>query len=187
VIAYIVTEGQFDGALLTRLLAEEVRSGVHITSGSGKSGAQSLARSLVAARRRPVALVLDADTTEEALIREERLVARELLAMASPGIPTEVIMAVPSMEVLFFKDRNLLGRLTADNLPDEQWVQARFQPRRVLEQFLRTARASVHGLPDLLRGLEDADVALMREHPPVSEILGFLRETAFTGAAEAPS
>ena len=102
--AYIVTEGQFDVALLSRLLAHEVRSGVRVVSASGKSGAQSLARSLVAARRLPVALVLDADTTDKALVREQRLVARELLTMASPGIPTEVFMAVPSIEILFFTD-----------------------------------------------------------------------------------
>jgi len=179
---YIVTEGQFDATLLSRLLAEEVQVGVTIVAASGKSGAQSLARSLVAARRRPVALVLDADTTDEAFVHRQRLVARELLAMASPGIPTEVFMAVPSMEVLFFADPALLGRLTG-GLAGDQSARGRYQPKQVLQEFLRMGLAPVLDPSDLVRGLTDADATRMSEYPPVSDIKHFLQSTALTQAA----
>ncbi len=194
---YIVTEGQFDAELLTRLLAEEVREGVSIKAAGGKSGAQSLARSLVAARRRPVALVLDADTTDEASVHRQRLVARELLAMASPGIPTEVFMAVPSMEVLFFKDdallRALLGRLIPGfggnvNVAD----QGPYEPKRALQKILETLQEARRiwvkpgppSLSDLVQGLTNADAARMSEYPPVSDIKHFIQSTALAQTVE---
>jgi len=185
--AYIVTEGEFHTALLSRLLAEEISRKVRVVSASTRSGARSLARSLVATRRRPVALVLDARTTDETLIREELLVTREFLAMASPGIPTEVFMAVPSVGVLLFKDRGLLPRLVPGGVSEDNWVRGRYEPEQVLQEILRIGKVPMHDPKDLVRSLTDDDVAQMRKHSPVSEILAFLQETALTGAVEAPS
>lgn len=182
---YIVTEGGFGVTVLSRLLAAEVQLGLRIVPASGKSAAQSLARSLVAARRRPVALVLDADTTDEASVRRQRLVARELLAMASPGVPTQVFMAVPTIEALFFADRQLLERLVGDHIPDNQWAAGRFQPRETLQEMLRTRRTVVRSVSDLLSRLTDAEAERMGKHPLVRRIRQFIKEPTLPQAAEA--
>ncbi len=173
---YIVTEGEADAQVLRNLLADELQTGVYIVSASVKSSAQSLARSLVAARHRPVALVLDADTTDDALVLEQRLVAREFLSMASAGVPTEVFMAVPVMEILFFSNRELLERLLGRELTDEQWTAGQFQPTRVLESF-SPKRATIPATAGLLANLTPTDTAQLRGHPLIREILGFVRET----------
>ena len=102
--------------------------------------------------------------------------------MASPGIPTEVFMAVPSMEVLFFADPALLGRLTG-GLAGDQSARGRYQPKQVLQEFLRMGLAPVLDPSDLVRGLTDADATRMSEYPPVSDIKHFLQSTALTQAA----
>ena len=175
--AYIVTEGAFDKQLLEKVLAEEVRQGLKIVSASGKSGAQSLARSLVAERRVPVGLVLDADTTTERLIREQRLVASDLLAMASPGIPTRVFMAVPTIEILFFTDRGLLDRLVGGRVSAPLRAAGKFNPKGTLGQIVRGAR-TLRDLSDIMRGLKSADAQKMRRHPLIREIMEFLEASA---------
>lgn len=184
--AYIVTEGEFSATLLAKLLADEVQLDTHIVSASGKSDAQSLARSLVAARRRPVALVLDANTSEDGLVAEQRLVSRELLAMASPGIPIEVFMAVPSIERLFFAEPELLGRLLGHTLSDVERVEGRFAPRAVLGRLLK-GPTKVRSMSELLAALTEDDAAQMCKHTPVAEIKEFLRDKALAGVAEGSS
>jgi hypothetical protein len=176
--AYIVTEGEADRVLLSRLLAEEVREGARIGWASNRSGAQSLARSLVAAHKRAVALVLDADTTDEALVREQRLVTREYLAMASPGVPTEVFMAVPCIEVLFFADREMLTRLVGVYPSDHLWETGQFDPKNALDELRKDVHSRASSVLDLVSVLTDEDAALMSRHPPIRELKAFLRELA---------
>ena len=59
---YVVTEGDTDVAVLKRVLPEGiVASAEFVPAGGGMDSARSLARSLLASRQRPVALVVDAE------------------------------------------------------------------------------------------------------------------------------
>ncbi|MBF0550411.1 MAG: hypothetical protein HQK60_07740, partial [Deltaproteobacteria bacterium] len=71
--SYIIVEGPTDVELLRRLLPEDIINGVHVVSANGRSAAVSLCRSLLFRRHAPAVLVVDANTTHEALIDEQKL------------------------------------------------------------------------------------------------------------------
>jgi hypothetical protein len=52
---------------------------------------------------RPVALVIDANTTEEGSIQEQAVTITSLLLPASPGVPYKVFMADPTLEAILFQ------------------------------------------------------------------------------------
>ena len=180
---YLVAEGPCHVEFLAKLLPDARRAGAKFVDGKGKSSARSLARSLVAARHEPVALVLDADTTEEHLVREQRLITREFLRMASPGVPTEVRLAVPSIEIVFFADRALLSRIVGVKVPDDEWISGQFQPKKTLETLL--SRAPVPSdYRQFLARLNETDAARLAQHPFIREIQDFIEQATRSRVAE---
>jgi len=83
---YVVTEGKLGAEILKRLLPEDILRNTKFIAGSGIYSAQSLACSILVAKRAPVALVVDADTKDRLTIREREDFLNELLRRASPGI-----------------------------------------------------------------------------------------------------
>src|SRR5437762_9394530 len=72
---HIVTEGKTDELVIRQLLRSELASHpkqIKVIVGGGRSSAQSLARSILGARREPVALVVDSDTTNPEQIAGQR-------------------------------------------------------------------------------------------------------------------
>ena len=108
----VVTEGNFDGMLLARLIADEQeRYNVEISGGGGKSAVFSFARTLLAVRRIPVAVVIDADSPEQDAALECQRDAEEVNGDAAAGLPLRVLVAVPELEILFFHRPELLRRV----------------------------------------------------------------------------
>src|ERR1700678_1517907 len=90
--ATVLTEANFDGMLLATLLAdEEKRDGVEIGVVPGLSSGYSFARTLLAVKRIPVAVVIDADSPEQEVASERQRSADEVLDDAAAGVPYRVI------------------------------------------------------------------------------------------------
>src|SRR4051812_48948696 len=98
--AYVVTEGTDDLAILKRVLPEQLVNDVKLYNGGGKYGARSFASSILGVREFPVALVVDADTENESLIREQRNFLNELLSNSSVSNRFEVFQAVPELAAI---------------------------------------------------------------------------------------
>lgn len=182
--AYLVTEGESDAKLLHVLLADEVRQGLRVVLGGGRSGAISLARSLNSARQVPVALVVDADTTNEGRVREERMTIGDLLRMGSSGAPIDVFLAVPELEVLLFSDRLLLTRILGREVPHDDWIAGRFEPKKALGRIL-AADMGPGVMSRVAANLSETEAAQLADHPLIREIRAFFAEAMQLEAVQA--
>jgi len=168
---YIVVEGRADADLLERVLRDEVASGVaRITDGGGKSGAASLARTLVATRRDPVILVIDADTTEEATVSEQRAHHEARLRMSGANGRARVVMAEPVLEVCLFQAPSVLPDVLGVAPTEAQGIRAQYVPREVLAELVPSPDRT-RPLRPLATQLRPEHVLELRQTPIIQEIL----------------
>lgn len=169
----VITEGPNDEALL-RLLLPRAANGrsveLILRSGRGWSEAESLASSILAGLREPVVLVMDADTRDERLVEERRRDLSDLLGMHGPGSMWRVVLMVPEMEALFFRDPGLLRSALGLELDERLLYRAKFEPKAVLEELLVQARISYE---QLLARLESSDLSMILEASEIRQIMDF--------------
>jgi hypothetical protein len=172
---YLVTEGKFEAKLLERLLPDDLLMGTKFVVGSGSYSALSLARSILAVKRRPVVLVLNADTTNESAVRERIELVHSLLHEAAVDVRFEVFIAVLSIEIVLFQDGTLLEQITHQEISEIEWNIARFQPKKVLTDLLQ--KHSQHLTAEtMISGLNSDDVKILRKHPLLQQLIEFLSQ-----------
>jgi hypothetical protein len=172
-IAYVVAHRPLDADLLRRLLPAELCQQVSFVAGGGISGVLSMATTLVADRETPVAIVEDANSVDPVAIQERQRDDADFLKSHSPGIPTTVIMAVPQLESIFFKDPQLLHRLFDGRVTEEILALAKTQPRRALQELI-AGPDSISDLSALLAALTPEDLASLRRSDVIQELSDFL-------------
>ena len=127
---YVVTEGDTDVAVLKRVLPEGiVASAEFVPAGGGMDSARSLARSLLASRQRPVALVVDADTSDQLEVQERVDFLDYYLRQGAGATRFGVFAAVPEIEVLFFEDRAFVERIAQEHFSERAWELAKRHPK----------------------------------------------------------
>jgi len=166
--AYVVTESEHDGNLLKKLLPESVTGNVYFVAGKGRYNAESLASTILATRRVPTVLVIDADTERESAAHETESYARHLLADAAAGVPFDVVVAVPELEVLFLRDKSLLEKVAGRGISSEEWRLSQSNPQALLDAVL--SRRS----KDMVDRLSGEDIAALRTHPLIAHLSQFL-------------
>jgi hypothetical protein len=169
--AFVITEGQTDLEILKRLLPSRVTKEVEFVAGGGRYGAQSLAASILAKRRIPVALVIDADANDEQVIREKLDFSRWLLKQAAVNVPFEVFLAVPSIEAVFFQDQALLEEITHRKFTDLEWKLIKLQPQ---ELYANQPEGKLKLLQTFLNHLNQESVKVLQEHPLIQSLIHFL-------------
>ncbi|MDJ0503565.1 MAG: hypothetical protein PX483_22525, partial [Nostocales cyanobacterium LE14-WE4] len=107
-LAYILTERDRDIVILQKLLPKNLIQDIKFIAGASSYRARSLASSLLATRKIPVALVIDADTNNESQVFEKQDLINYVLNQASSGIPFQVSLAVPEIESIFLQDKSLI-------------------------------------------------------------------------------
>jgi hypothetical protein len=172
--AYIVTEGELGRSLLQRLLPADLTEAVAVVTASGGSGAVSMARSLLATRQSPVALVLDADSISPDFVRERSRGLRELLRSVSSGPDSEVFLAVPELEGIFFQAPNLLERVLGLTIPETLAILAEARPKDALDRLF-AQHQSIKTVPELLSALTPCDDEELRATKPIANLNEFLR------------
>lgn len=170
--AYIITEGAVDAAILMAVLPAELARAAVPTPVGGRSSITSVARTLLVTRRRPVAVLFDADSLEEGSIQDRVRTIEELLGAVAGRTPTRVIPLVPTIESLFF-ETGVLTRICGSPLPDEVRALQDGRPREALDRLLRRA-GGPNDIEALLRRLDDADKATIRATPPIRDLIAFL-------------
>lgn len=172
---HVVVEGKFDAGLLGRILEANHLTDVAVSAAGDRSSTLSFAQSLLATRRQPVALLLDANTLDEPVVEEQEQIYYDLLRSASRSTPFRIFSAVPSLDVIFFSDLELLSELLGHSISPEQVREARFRPRAVLEDLLR----NVAGGRDrfwLLTRIDAAAGRRLARHPLVKSVISFVRK-----------
>lgn len=170
---YLVLEGEVDKLIVERLLPGDVIQATEIVVAQGSSSAQSLATTLLGVRRRPLALVVDADTTNPSAVQERVDLLRYLLRQAAGNVPYAVFVAVPEVEVVLLYDRPLFERLVGKQLSDLEWRLAVLSPQEAIKDIAGSP-ASIDTINAIVKRLTDEDVKVLRQHPLIKELNDFL-------------
>lgn len=169
---YLLVEGISDSSLFQRLLPSEIQPETTIVRAGARSNITSMARSLLVTRRRPIALVADADVVEKEAIEERRQLLDELVHSAAAGVPYKVILAVPEIESWFFDVPEFLERLSGKKLSPEQRELGELRPKEVLRRLFKDQGAL--SVDKLASALTDQEVKTLRETQPRKELIEFL-------------
>jgi hypothetical protein len=174
--ASVLTEANFDGMLLATLLAdEEKREGIEIGVVSGLSSGYSFARTMLAVKRIPVAVVIDAHSPEQEAASERQRSVEEVLGDAAAGVPFRVIVAVPELEILFFKRPQLLKKVYGKNVTALITELGQVSPRRALQKLDPDLNYE-HLRFKILKAMDEEDIKALRATALIKELLSFLRE-----------
>jgi hypothetical protein len=171
---YLLVEGESDQDFFRRLLPSDIQPHTVIVAAGGRSNITSKARSLMVTKRRPLALVADADTVEKHAIEERFQTLQELLGSASAGVPCKVVLAVPEIESWFFEVPDVIERLSGRKLSPDQRELGQLRPREVLTQLFRDQGALP--LTQLTGELTEPEVQTLRDTQPRKELIEFLTE-----------
>lgn len=167
--AYVVVESLTGEPLVARLLAQEIQQQTMVVPGRGRGSATSVARTLLVSRQKPVAVLVDADTFVDGPTTHLRQETKELVRMASAGAPSQVFVVVPKLEVLLFQVPAALERIAGHPLSPVSLAVSRYDPALVIRQLGRT-------VDQVVNGLTDEEVNVIRDASPIKELIAFLAE-----------
>ncbi|MBD2167101.1 hypothetical protein H6G04_22170 [Calothrix membranacea FACHB-236] len=170
-LAYIITEGGRDIEILERLLPQNLTQNIKFIAGESSYRARSLASSLLATRKTPVALVLDADTDNESQIFERHDLIKYALNQASSGIPYQVFLAIPQLEIIFLQDKSLIEKIAQRQFNDLEWQLAQSKPKEFLETvFDNNEKINIR----IFENINDEETKILQQSPLIQEIINFL-------------
>jgi hypothetical protein len=181
---YVLVETDTAEVLLAKLLHGEQQAGcLSVRFIAPSSSLYAGARTLLAVRHEPVAVVLDADSTNPAAANRRRWDAEEVIGWTVHAAPFRLLIVVPALEALLFRRPDAIARAGGHPAPDVLEL-GRFSPRDALEKLERNGLG--RGASQKIIGtLNDADVAALRAESPVRELLEFLAELQREGVASA--
>lgn len=169
----IVVEGKTDELILKAVLPQDLQGKVQFVVGSGRYSAQSIARTILAYERQPVALVLDADTTDESKVKEQVAYFQKALGEVASDVPYQAFIAVPEIEIILFESKPWLEKLVQRIISQEEWEYAQTMPKKTLERFLGGELLS--RLPPLFKQMDETTTKKLREHPLLKSLVCFLQ------------
>jgi hypothetical protein len=152
----VIVEGESDKVLVETILRSVVEEPpFDVVAAGGRSSAVSLARSYFTLPESHVALLVDADTVNPQLVREQQTILTDYLAEAAPPWAFKVILAVPEIETCLFVAPDLLAAMLGKPITAETLSEARFQPRRALEQLMGSKHGDCGALREMLSRVRD--------------------------------
>jgi signal transduction histidine kinase len=171
---YIVTEAPCGETILQRILNTVAsKNDFSVGNGGGRSSAVTLAMTLLGTRQSPVALVVDADSSDDARIVEERVTLQSLLASAGAASRFRLVLAVPEIEILLFPDRDTASQIFGRHLTDVEWTQAQFQPRKMANQLLIN-NGKTRTIEQMIVRLSRRILQRLAEQPLIEELRQFI-------------
>jgi hypothetical protein len=165
--------------LLQRIIPEVLLNNVGIVVAGELSSVKSMARSLVVRRQVPVAIVVDAETVNPDQVEERRREIKEIVESVAANTPVEVILAVPAIETIFFKDPFMLSHWLGNAPSQEVLSLAVYQPKQALAQLIAQSR-QFQSEVQLIEQLMTEDLTILRGTSVIQEITQFLQSTRET-------
>ncbi|BAY61067.1 hypothetical protein NIES22_11280 [Calothrix brevissima NIES-22] len=170
-LAYIITESNKDIEILQKLLPKNLSQDIKFIAGESSYRARSLASSLLATRKVPVALVLDADTDNQSQIVERYDLINYVLNQVSSGIAYKVFFAIPQLEIVFLQDKLLIEKIAQRQFNDLEWQFAKSKPKDFLETIFANSKQINLGIFD---NINDEEIQILQQHTLIQEIINFL-------------
>lgn len=173
---YVVVEGRLDAAVLRTLFEAAELADVTVLVGGGKSPAMSLAASIALSKEQHVAVVVDADTTDERLIAEQRRTFLDLQGSAFRY--TKLFLAVPTLEGDLFPSPDKFRDVFKVDMTERQRQKFAVDPMTVIRTYLTEPSSETRVKP---RGKMDAEAARNGfGNRLLKDLLAYLREPAET-------
>jgi len=179
---YVIVEGSTDAEFWRRVLPPELTKDAEFVPAGGSASIPSLARSFLVRRRTPVAVAMDSDSLDPAVIQERRENTEELIRSASASIPVKVVVAVPEIEAWFFAAPEAIERILGEKVPAELVALGRRDPRGVLLQLERQTQKKWDSDQAIVL-LDAHDVERIRALPEVIELSTFMQKVQKDGQA----
>jgi hypothetical protein len=172
----IVVEGPRNKELISAVMEAALSEGARVILAGGRSHAVSVAGTRLTLHDEPVVLAIDADTTEERLIGEQRSNLHALLNRAASPSRWCVALFVPEMEGVLVHDDTVVQRLFGRPLDEVEQALRDVAPRKAIERLLRTTE---QGWSELIACLgKDRELAAMvAKAPGMREIVEFARRS----------
>ena len=165
----LVAEDAGSVHLLRRVLPSAGDCCLRLLNGGDGRSALSMASSVRSAWEEPVILLLNARSVDPANVAYQRENKEDVLALAGPPLRAELVFAVPELEIVLFHDPVLLERLLGLEMTEEDRIEARFIPRKVLARLIqRSGRFADEAA--LIDALDDWAVRRIAEHPLIREL-----------------
>jgi hypothetical protein len=175
----ILVESNISAILLLKLMDPELQAGlVEFRCAYPSSSLYSAAKTLRQFRREPVAIVLDAGSTEPKMADHIRDEAAEVIG-ESTAAPLRILVAVPSLDSLAFRRPDAVRRAYA-NATSEMIDLGLVSPGDALLRL--SPIADYHqSLLEIISNLNSSDIAALRLESPVRELLEFLAGLGLNG------
>jgi hypothetical protein len=142
---------------------------------AGNSELPSYARTVAITRRKPIAVLKDADSTNAEKIAEDIQGLEELIRLANWTIPLKIVAAVPVIEAWFFAAPEAIARVLGQPIPSEFLPFGKMDPKGVLQHFAQK-QGKQWNTAEAIRQLDADDIAKIREVPEVAALSGFLAD-----------
>lgn len=170
----VVTEGPSDEILIRHLLRlENSDPHIKVVAAGGWSAADSLARSFLARGSGDVALIVDADATDEPLVEERRhFLEGSLAAIASAG-RFRVVVVAPELEAVLFQDPDVLEAIVRRPVSPSDLIRGHYEPKKVLLDLL----GGVSRTEAFKERLPSLNLDRIRDHPAIQELSGFVQQS----------
>ncbi len=169
---YVVVEGKPGARLVERILQARGRNAFTLAAGQRSYGIM-LACSILAKEKQPTVLVIDSDTLEERAWIDEQAMIDGLLHDAAIRTPHTLVLAVPQVESVLFRDRAGLERALGHGIPDETCFEARFRPRAVIHRLLGDKTVEEREVA-LIDALDEPALLRMAVDPAIIRIERFI-------------
>jgi hypothetical protein len=171
--AYVVVEGPTDVNLIRRLLSQEIQHQTAIVPAGGRTNLTSAARTLLVSKRKPLAVLVDADTVDESSVLQLRREMEELIRAISAGVPFKVFVIVPEIEALLFRIPAALERITGHKVSPGDMALSMYKPHRAILQLGQDKNTVIE---QVINGLTDEELDVIRETSPIKELIKFMTE-----------
>jgi hypothetical protein len=174
---HVLVESNQAAIMLAKLLNAEQQAGqIEIRAARPSSSLYSAARTLLALRGEPVALLLDADSTDPQSATRRRLTAEEVVGDVAGSASLRILVVVPALEALLFRRPDPVAKAFGAAAKNEQLLElGRLNPREALKRLDPAGHWWTASL-NLVRSLTDEDVTALRSAPPIDELLQFLKD-----------
>lgn len=173
----VIVGGEAEHRLVKALLADMVEElGISVRFGSSADDARPFARQVMIEHPRPVAFVINADSTNPERVRETQF---GLQSYFRPWARCSflVLQFEPEAETILFERPGILERLLGRSLDPVVVAAGRAAPKRVLEALVGSEA------PHLVDRLTEADWMELRCTDPVTQLRQFVQSSAFAAAA----
>jgi hypothetical protein len=181
--SYLLVEGPTDAILLRPLVAAAGIPEIEIIDAGGKSSAMSLGSSIALSRASPVAVLVDADTTDKRSLDEQQLVFADLQRYAPPEVSCRLFLAVPTLEEDLFPSVQAFADIYGLNLTERQRAKFQRDRKAVFRAFYSVPDAEA---PTAIRhGSMDWEAAKVGwGNKLLAELFEFLRPSKKNGKSE---